>query len=68
MVNTCGKDSNANNDTPAGGGRSHSPISSALSANAGAFLTLGAISGIINILMLTGSIYMIQIYDRVLIS
>ena len=51
-------------DTP----RARSPISIALAANGRAFLALGLVSGIINILMLTGSVFMIQIYDRVLAS
>jgi ATP-binding cassette, subfamily C, bacterial PrsD len=34
----------------------------------GAFTSIGAFSGCINVLMLTGSIYMLQVYDRVLTS
>jgi ATP-binding cassette subfamily C protein len=49
-------------------GQGHSPISAALRASGAAFLALGLISAIINILMLTGSVFMIQIYDRVLVS
>lgn len=48
--------------------RDQSPVSSALAASTRAFVALGLISGIINILMLTGSVFMIQIYDRVLAS
>jgi ATP-binding cassette subfamily C protein PrsD len=48
--------------------QSQSPISIALAANGRALLTLGLVSGIINILMLTGAVFMIQIYDRVLTS
>ena len=48
--------------------QSRSPISIALMANGRAFLALGLVSGIINILMLTGAVFMIQIYDRVLTS
>ena len=40
----------------------------ALKAQAGGIGLLVAISGLVNLLMLTGSIYMIQIYDRVLPS
>ena len=45
-----------------------SPIAAAIAASSRAFVALGLVSGIINILMLTGSIFMIQIYDRVLAS
>ena len=45
-----------------------SPLSLALAANARTFVALGLVSGIINVLMLTGSVFMIQIYDRVLAS
>ncbi len=34
----------------------------------GSFLGIGAFSGCINVLMLSGSIYMLQVYDRVLTS
>lgn len=37
-------------------------------ANRRAFIGLGVISGVINLLMLTGPLFMIQIYDRVLAS
>lgn len=40
----------------------------ALRALRGLFLGAGALSAIINVLMLTGSIYMLQVYDRVLPS
>jgi PrtD family type I secretion system ABC transporter len=49
-------------------GRSSSPIASALSACRGGFVAVGLFSGAINVLMLTGSVYMLQIYDRVLPS
>ena len=45
-----------------------SPIAAALRSSRKAFLAVAALSGMINILMLTGSIFMIQIYDRVLVS
>lgn len=45
-----------------------SPLAAALALNVRAFLHLALISGVINILMLTGSIFMIQVYDRVLSS
>ncbi len=34
----------------------------------GLFVTVGVFSAVVNILMLTGSIYMLQVYDRVLAS
>jgi PrtD family type I secretion system ABC transporter len=45
-----------------------SPLASALSACRGAFAAIGLFSGAINVLMLTGSLFMLQIYDRVLPS
>jgi ATP-binding cassette, subfamily C, bacterial PrsD len=44
------------------------PASLALRALRAEFAGIGVFSGIINILMLTGSIYMLQVYDRVLSS
>jgi PrtD family type I secretion system ABC transporter len=43
-------------------------VSAAFRASRGAFLSTGFFSGIVNILMLTGSIFMLQVYDRVLTS
>lgn len=40
----------------------------ALSTCRGAFLSVGLFSGLINVLMLTGAFFMLQIYDRVLPS
>jgi len=45
-----------------------SPITAALAENSRAFIALALISGMINLLTLTGSIFMIQVYDRVLSS
>ena len=45
-----------------------SEVSAALSACWGAFLGVGLFSGVINILALTGSFYMLQVYDRVIPS
>jgi ATP-binding cassette subfamily C protein len=45
-----------------------SELAQALASCRGAFLSVGVFSGVINILMLTGSIYMLQVYDRVLPS
>jgi ATP-binding cassette, subfamily C, bacterial PrsD len=49
-------------------GMQNRPASLALKALRAEFLGVGFFSGIINILMLTGSIYMLQVYDRVLSS
>jgi PrtD family type I secretion system ABC transporter len=43
-------------------------IRAALESCRGVFLSLGIISAVINILMLTGSFFMLQVYDRVLPS
>ena len=45
-----------------------SELAQALASCRGAFVSVGVFSGVINILMLTGSIYMLQVYDRVLPS
>jgi ATP-binding cassette subfamily C protein len=46
----------------------HPTIRTALESCRGVFLCLGLISGMINVLMLTGSFFMLQVYDRVLPS
>jgi ATP-binding cassette subfamily C protein len=43
-------------------------VASALSSCRGAFAAVGLFSGVINLLMLSGSFYMLQVYDRVLSS
>ncbi len=43
-------------------------IVAALRRHRGVFMLVGMISGVINVLALTGSFYMLQIYDRVLTS
>jgi ATP-binding cassette subfamily C protein len=45
-----------------------SELATALSACRGAFVAIGLFSGMSNILMLTGAIFMLEIYDRVLPS
>lgn len=45
-----------------------STIRNALNSCRGVFVCLGVFSGVINILMLTGSFFMLQVYDRVLPS
>ena len=47
---------------------SRSPLAAALSACRGAFVAVSLFSGLINVLMLTGSLFMLQVYDRVLPS
>ena len=46
----------------------YSTIRSALNSCRGVFVCIGLFSGMINILMLTGSFFMLQVYDRVLPS
>jgi PrtD family type I secretion system ABC transporter len=43
-------------------------LSAARAACRGAFVGIGLFSGVINLLMLTGSFYMLEVYDRVLPS
>ena len=45
-----------------------SELADALAACRGAFISIGLMSGMSNILMLTGAIFMLEIYDRVLPS
>jgi ATP-binding cassette, subfamily C, bacterial PrsD len=47
---------------------SHSAVSAAFAACRRSLLVVGAFSGAINLLMLSGSLYMLQVYDRVLSS
>lgn len=47
---------------------SSSRVRDALAACGGAFAAVGLFSAVINILMLSGSFYMLQVYDRVLTS
>ena len=49
-------------------GASKSPLAAALAACRSAFILVGMFSGAINVLMLTGSLFMLQVYDRVLPS
>jgi ATP-binding cassette, subfamily C, bacterial PrsD len=43
-------------------------LAAVLSASRGAFVGVGLLSGVLNVLMLTGSFYMLEVYDRVLPS
>ena len=45
-----------------------SPIAAALASCRGAFAAIGLLTGVINVLMLSGSLFMLQVYDRVLPS
>ena len=49
-------------------GQQRSELANALAACRGAFVAIGLISGMSNILMLTGAIFMLEVYDRVLPS
>ncbi|MDO8768528.1 MAG: type I secretion system permease/ATPase [Burkholderiaceae bacterium] len=48
--------------------RSRNEISQALAGFSGAFRTVGVFSAIINLMLLVPSLYMLQVYDRVLAS
>ncbi len=50
------------------GAQPPSPLAAAIKACRGAFAAIGVFTGVINILMLTGSLFMLQVYDRVLPS
>jgi ATP-binding cassette, subfamily C, bacterial PrsD len=54
--------------SPAGKSEVHSELSDALAVCRGAFIASAVFSGMSNILMLTGAIFMLEIYDRVLPS
>jgi PrtD family type I secretion system ABC transporter len=57
------------NDARRGGNKPGSnPMMVALASCRSAIVALALFSGLINILMLTGSFYMLQVYDRVLLS
>lgn len=47
---------------------SHSIVAQAFASCRGAFIAVAIFSGLINLLMLSGSFYMLQVYDRVLSS
>jgi PrtD family type I secretion system ABC transporter len=57
-----------NSDDSATSAATHPTVRSALESCRGVFMCLGLFSGVINILMLTGSFFMLQVYDRVLPS
>jgi PrtD family type I secretion system ABC transporter len=54
--------------TPADNGRAPAEVRLALATCRGAFVGVGLFSGVINVLALTGSLYMLQVYDRVIPS
>ena len=49
-------------------GKAGLALPKALKRCGGVFLAIGAISGVVNLLALSGSFYMLQVYDRVLTS
>ena len=48
--------------------KQRSELANGLAACRGAFISIGLMSGMSNILMLTGAIFMLEVYDRVLPS
>ena len=46
----------------------HDPLMDAVRASARSFVSVGVFSGLVNLLMLAGPFYMLQVYDRVLPS
>ncbi|CDX11072.1 Type I secretion system ATP-binding protein PrsD [Mesorhizobium sp. ORS 3324] len=50
------------------GGSARSELAAALASCRSAFLAVGLFSGMLNVLMLAGSLYMLEVYDRVLPS
>jgi PrtD family type I secretion system ABC transporter len=46
----------------------HSELGTVLASCRGAFIAIGLVSGLSNVLMLTGAMFMLEIYDRVLPS
>src|SRR5215475_4692061 len=54
------------NTTARGGSKSE--LRDAVASCRAAFIGIGAFSGLINLLMLTGSLYMLEVYDRILPS
>src|SRR3954466_10156246 len=52
----------------AGGNSTHPDVAAALRDCRRAFASVAVFSGVVNLLMLAGPLYMLQIYDRVLSS
>jgi ATP-binding cassette subfamily C protein PrsD len=52
----------------AGGNSTHPDVAAALRDCRRAFASVAVFSGIVNLLMLAGPLYMLQVYDRVLNS
>ena len=67
MVSRCGPRVHVNDNLPPKPAPG-SELADALRRSRSAFLGVGLLSGLINILMLTGPLFMLQIYDRVLPS
>jgi ATP-binding cassette, subfamily C, bacterial PrsD len=53
---------------PARSASARSELAAALASCRGVFVAIGVLSGLTNILMLTGAIFMLEVYDRVLPS
>lgn len=57
-----------NSNSASAGGHLRSELSSALRDQAAALLAVGFFSALVNVLLLTSPLYMLQVYDRVLAS
>jgi ATP-binding cassette, subfamily C, bacterial PrsD len=53
---------------PAAAASARSELGAALASCRGAFVAIGLVSGLSNVLMLTGAVFMLEVYDRVLPS
>src|SRR5215813_9632354 len=54
--------------SPARPASARTELAAALASCRGVFVAIGALSGLTNVLMLTGAIFMLEVYDRVLPS
>src|SRR5690349_15686527 len=54
--------------SPARPASARSELATALASCRGVFIAIGVLSGLTNLLMLTGAIFMLEVYDRVLPS
>ena len=67
-ANLSGQSDRSPSSRTASGSTTRSELRAAISSCRNAFIAIGLFSGLINILMLTGAIFMMEIYDRVLVS